>query len=170
MSGMEWKWSAVKWRENVNEMELEWNGKWGGVKMEREGEEIFFIENIECQVSSIFTPYFLYKTANLWLVFRLIHFYFFIFNWNNKRLGWWGRSILLHQPYCRILLEYFDKFLFWKWLMINFQSVAIHNKRSLKFINGLDSYRSIAKDFVNLIWPKPMGLKFTFEVFKLGIK
>ena len=154
---MRWRWS-----EMANEMEWRWKEK------ER---RFFFLENIECQVSLIFTLHFLYKTANLWLVFRLIRFFFiFIFYWKKQRLGWWGRRILLHQPYCRILLEHFDKFLFWEWLMINFQSMAIHNERSLKFINSLDSYRSIVKDFVNLIWPKPMSLKFSFEVFKLGIK
>ena len=165
------KWSEVKIKCEWDGDEVEWKMRWSEDGKRRRG-FFFFLENIECQVSLIFTPYFLYKTANLWLVFRLIQFIYllFFFNWKNKRLGWWGRRTLLHQPYCRILLEHLHKFFFWEWLMINFQSVAIHNKRNLEFINGLDSYRSIVKDFVNFIWPKPMGLKFTFKVFELGIK
>ena len=45
MSGMEWKWNGVKWngvKWNENEMEMEWNRKLGGVKMEKEGEKRFF--------------------------------------------------------------------------------------------------------------------------------
>ena len=55
-----------------DEGEVKWNED--EVRMERERD--FFLENIECQVSLIFTPYFLYKTANLRLVFRLIHILF----------------------------------------------------------------------------------------------
>ena len=54
--------------------------------------------------------------------------------------------------------------------MIDLQFVTMHNEKSLILINGFDSYRSIAKNFFNLIWPKPMSLKFTFEIFELGIK
>ena len=75
----EMKWNEVKWNE-MKWNEVEWNGVGGEMKW---NERQIFLENIECQVSLIFTPYFLYKTANQWLVFRLIPFffifYFFIF-------------------------------------------------------------------------------------------
>ena len=154
-SGMKIKWSGMKM-------------KWSELKMGKK-ERFIFLENIGCQVLLIFTLYFLYKTANQWLVFRLIQFLFF-FNRKEQRLGWWRRRILLHQPYWRIILKDFEKFLLWEWLMIDLQSVTIHNERSLILINGFDSYRSINKKNFNLIWPKPMSLKFTFEIFELGIK
>jgi len=55
----------MKWSEdgNENEMdELKWQMRWseGGKR-----DFFFFLENIECQVSLIFTQHFLYKTANL---------------------------------------------------------------------------------------------------------
>ena len=171
------KWNGVKWSE-MKWNEVEWNGVGGEMKW---NERQIFLENIECQVPLIFTLYFLYKTANQWLVFRLIRilfiylfifpfFFLFFLNWKEQKLGWWRRRILLYQPDCRTFLEQLDKILFREWLMINFKSMAIHNKRSLRFINGLDSDRSIAKDLVNIIWPKPMSLKFSFKIFKLRIK
>ena len=45
-------------------------------EMEEEG---FFLENIKCQVTLIFTLHFLHKTANPRLVFRLIQDIFFFF-------------------------------------------------------------------------------------------
>ena len=158
----------MKWNE-IELSGMKWSGWSQGLWNERK--IFFFWENIECQVFLIFTLYFLYKTANQWLVFRLIpFFFFFFFYWKEQKLGWWRRRILLYQPDCRTFLKHIDKILFWEWLMINFQYMAIHNKRSLKLINGLDSYSSIAKDLVNLIWPKPMSLKFSLKIFKLGIK
>ena len=57
-------------------------------EMEEEG-FFFFLENIKCQVTLIFTLYFLHKTANPRLVFRLIQeifFYFFFFE-KKQRSG-----------------------------------------------------------------------------------
>jgi len=42
----------------------------------REGER-FFLESIRCQVTLIFTLYFLHRTANQGLVFRPIQLFFF---------------------------------------------------------------------------------------------
>lgn len=95
----EWKWTNDKWpdgnghekefyrRNGIKWSEMEWSGvKWSGMKwngMEwvvtklMNWKREIFLENIECQVFLIFTLYFLYKTANQWLVFRLIRFFFF---------------------------------------------------------------------------------------------
>ena len=56
-------------------------------KMERE-REIFFLENIKCQVTLIFTSYFLHKTSNPRLVFSLIQeifFSYFFFSLNRNK-------------------------------------------------------------------------------------
>lgn len=52
-------------------------------EMEREREN-FYLENIKCQVTLIFTLYFLHKTANPRLVFRLIKVFFFFNSERNK--------------------------------------------------------------------------------------
>ena len=64
-NGVEWNENEMEWNEN----EVKWN--------ENGKERDFFLENIGCQVFLIFALYFLYKTANQWLVFRLIHFFIF---------------------------------------------------------------------------------------------
>ena len=65
-----------------DEMEwMKWNGIWSEAEWNEDGmmveRERFFLENIKCQVTLIFTLYFLHKTANPRLVFRLIHILFF---------------------------------------------------------------------------------------------
>lgn len=72
---MEMKWNGDG---DENEMdELKWRMRWSEYgKRERE----FFLENIECRVPLIFTLFFLYKTANSRLVFRIIQeFIFYLF-------------------------------------------------------------------------------------------
>jgi len=56
----------MKWSEDGNENEMDevkWKMRWS--EDEKRRREIFFLENIECQLSLIFTLHFLYKTANL---------------------------------------------------------------------------------------------------------
>ena len=70
-NGIIWNESGVEWNE------VEWN--------ENEKERLFiyfyflFLENIGRQKFLIFALYFMYKTANQWLVFRLIHYYYYYY-------------------------------------------------------------------------------------------
>lgn len=73
----------IGWMGWKNEM------KWNEITMS-EMREIFFLENIRRQKFLILAMFFSYKTANKWLVFRLMDFLFILFYFifcldNNKK-------------------------------------------------------------------------------------
>jgi len=138
-------------------------------RMHNEG-PFFFLENIGCQNLLIFTLYFLYKDANQWLVFNLIHYYYYLNWWKEQRLSWWRRGSIPHQLHFIIILKDLDKLLLWDWLLINLQPMPIHKERSLMLIYCSDYYCSLTEKNFNLIWPKPMSLKLPLKILKLWIK
>jgi hypothetical protein len=56
--------------------------------------------------------------------------------------------------------------IFGQWFLIYPQSMAIDHARYLGFNNGMQLYKTIVINSVNLVWSRPMSTKFTYKVFE----
>ena len=56
--------------------------------------------------------------------------------------------------------------IFGQWFLIYPQSMTIDHERYLSFNNGMQLYKTIVINSVNLVWPQPMSTKFTYKVFE----
>ena len=126
MEWVEWNESEVEWSEMEMGMRWRWSEmtsemKWRWKEKER---RFLFLENIECQVFLIFTLHFLYKTANLWLVFRLIRFFFFLFFFFCFDTTWLPQEVFnpmmglkrLMEVFTWVLIFYCFFFFFSEWV------------------------------------------------------